>query len=286
MKKTCLVLEGGSMRGIFSAGVLDVFLENNIEIDAIIGVSAGALFGANYFSGQKGRALRYNKNYAKDKRFISIRNLLLTGNMVSKNFAFYKMTYELDPFDNDAFKNSGKDFYLVATNVKTGMPEYFKIDDVNKQLEYLRATSALPMASKMIKLENNKYLDGGLSDSIPVKKAIEMGYENIIVVLTQPLKYKKEMIGSKLLSFIKLRYCRYPKLIKTIKNRHIRYNDTIKYINNLEKQGRICVIRPNCKIKVKLAGPNPNELQAIYDMGTRVANKDIKKVKKYLKKAK
>ena len=235
MKKTCLVLEGGSMRGIFSAGVLDVFLENNIEIDAIIGVSAGALFGAN--SGQKGRALRYNKNYSKDKRFISIRNLLLTGNMVSKNFAFYKMTYELDPFDNDAFKNSGKDFYLVATNVKTGMPEYFKIDDVNKQLEYLRATSALPMASKMIKLENNKYLDGGLSDSIPVKKAIEMGYENIIVVLTQPLKYKKEMIGSKLLSFIKLRYCRYPKLIKTIKNRHIRYNDTIKYINNLEPLG-------------------------------------------------
>ena len=283
MKKTCLVLEGGSMRGIFSAGVLDVFLENNIEVDCIIGVSAGALFGANYFSGQKGRALRYNKNYTKDKRYISLRNLFLTGNMVSKNFAFYKMTYELDPFDNETFKKSGKDFYLVTTNVKTGKPEYFKIDDVNKQLEYLRATSALPIASKMIKLNNEKYLDGGLSDSIPVKKAIEMGYENIIVVLTQPLKYKKEKINNKMLNAIKLKYFRFPKLIKVIKNRHINYNNTIKYISVLEKEKRICVIRPNKQIKVKLAGPSPNELQEIYDMGIRIANKEIKKVKKYIK---
>lgn len=191
MKKVGMVLEGGSMRGMFTAGVLDVMMENNINVDGIVGVSAGALIGVNYFSNQKGRVLRYNKKYCKDKRYISLTSLLTTGNLVNKEFTYYKVTKELDPFDNETFMNSKKDFYLAATNVETGKPEYFKIENVYEQLEEFRATSAIPLASEMIEINGKKYFDGGISDSIPIEKCIELGYSKIIVILTQPKKIYK-----------------------------------------------------------------------------------------------
>ena len=206
MTKIGLVLEGGAMRGMYSAGVLDVFMENNIQVDGIIGTSAGALFGVNYFSNQKGRVIRYNKRFCKDIRYISKISLLFTGNIVNKRFAFYKISKKLDKFDNDTFIKTGKDFYATVTNIETGKAEYIKITDPIKQLEYLRASSAMPIVSKIVNLDGKKYLDGGAADSIPLDKMISLGYDKIIVVLTQPLSYRKKALSDSNIKMIKIKF--------------------------------------------------------------------------------
>ena len=156
--KVGLVLEGGALRGLYTAGVLDVMMDNDINIDAIIGTSAGALFGVNYFSNQRGRGLRYSLKYANDIRYISKISLLLTGNIVNKRFAYYKMSEKLDKFDNETFKKNNKDFYATITNIETGLPEYIKITDPIKQMEVLRATSAMPLVTRVVKIDGKKYL--------------------------------------------------------------------------------------------------------------------------------
>ena len=163
--KVGLVLEGGGMRGLYTAGVLDAFLDAGIKVDGLISVSAGALFGVNFLSGQKGRALRYNKRFIGNKNYISFLSWLKTGNMVNKEMAYYKIPMELDVFDQEAFAQSGVPFYVTVTNLETGQAEYPKIDHVFDQMEYLRASSALPLISKIVEIDGNKYLDGGLTDS-------------------------------------------------------------------------------------------------------------------------
>lgn len=283
MNKVGMVLEGGAMRGMYTVGVLDVMMDNNIEIDGIIGVSAGALFGPNYFSKQRSRALEYNKKYCGDKRFISIRSLILTGNVVNKNFAYYKVTKKLYPFDNDTFMKQNKDYYAVATDVETGKPEYFKIENVYEQLEELRASSAMPFASKMIKINGKKYLDGGISDSIPIDKMKNLGYEKIIVVLTQPLVYRKRPLSEKKTKAIKFKFRKYPEMVKTMINRHNDYNNVIERIIDIEKKHEIFVIRPSQKINIDIIEKNPDKLQEVYDLGVKDCKKIIKALKKYVK---
>ena len=182
-----LVLEGGGMRGLYTAGVLDAFLDAGIEVDGIVSVSAGALFGVNFVSGQRGRALRYNKKYISHPNYMGLRSWLRTGNMVNKDFTYYEIPMKLDVFDQEAFAKANIPFYAVATNVETGQPEYFQIDHVFEQMEILRASSALPLVSKIVEWEGKKYLDGGLSDSIPVEFARSLGFDKLIVILTRPL---------------------------------------------------------------------------------------------------
>ena len=282
MEKVALVLEGGGMRGLFTAGVLDVLMENNIDVDYIIGVSAGALFGANYFSKQKGRALRYNQKYLGDNRYISKRSLFLTGNLVNKDFTYYKITKELDPFDNEEFIKTNKDYYVTVTNVETGKPEYLKITNVFNQLEEFRATSAMPFASKIIRINNKKYLDGGISDSIPIEKCKSLGYKKIIVVLTQPLNYQKEPISKKQLTMINLKYHKYKNLIETMKNRYLKYNETIKNILDMENKKEIFVIRPTKKINIPITTNNQEKIGEAYDMGVNNCKKALSKLKEYL----
>lgn len=282
MTKVGLVLEGGAMRGLFTAGVLDVLMEENILVDGIIGVSAGALFGLNYFSDQKGRALRYNKKYSKDLRFISIPSLLLTGNLINKRFAYYKVTKKLDPFDNETYLKSNKDFYAVVTNVKTGKPEYIKITDVYQDLEVIRATSAMPLASRMIKINNELYLDGGISDSIPLNKMQEMNYDKIVVVLTQPIDYRKEKLSPKKERMIKRKFKKYPLLIDAMINRHKKYNATIEKIIDLEKRKEVFVIRPSKKLEINIFKRNQEKMQDIYDIGVNDTKQIINKLKRYL----
>src|SRR5699024_7695112 len=211
-----LVLEGGGMRGLYTAGVLDKLMDEKIQADGMVTVSAGALFGINYASGQRGRTLRYNKRYIQDKRYISVRNLLRTGNMVSKEFAFFALPFVLDVFDEKAFQRSGIDFYATITNVETGDPEYVKITNGYKQIETLRASGSMPFVSKFVEIDGKKYLDGGISDSIPVQKALSLGYDKIIVVLTRPLDYRKSKPNERV---IDLFYRRYPNLANRLKNR-------------------------------------------------------------------
>lgn len=282
--KVGLVLEGGAMRGLFTAGVLDVMLENNIEVDAIVGVSAGALFGPNYFSRQRGRVLRYMSKYIKDKRYISYRNLVFTGNIVSKNFAYYKVQEELDRFDNEEFKKNNKEFLAVATNVNTGKSEYLEIKDAFKDMEKLRASSSVPLVSKMVEVEGKYYLDGAISNSIPVDRFIDEGFDKIIVVLTRPIDYKKEPLSNKKIRMINFRYRKYPKLVESMKKRYKVYNDTLERIKQLEEKGKVFVIRPKENINIKIVERDASKLKEAYDLGVNETEKVLGDLKNYLKK--
>lgn len=277
--RVCLVLEGGGMRGLYTAGVLDSFLDNDIKVDTIIGVSAGVLFGVNYVSRQKGRALRYNKKYIKDKRYISISSYIKTGNMINKDFAYYKMSKDLDKFDNETFKKSNINFYATVTNVETGFPEYILFKDAFKEMELLRATSSLPFISKIVEYNGKKYLDGALSDSIPINKALSLGFDKIIVVLTRPAYYRKKKQN---MLFTKVYYKKYPNLVKAMEKKYKDYNDTLDFLNELEKSGKIFVIRPSKLVKIKRLEKDKEKLQEIYDLGFYDSNKNIESLKKYI----
>ena len=278
--KIGLVLEGGGMRGMFTAGVLDALMEQNIQIDKIIGVSAGALFGINYASNQKGRALRYNLKYLKDKRYMGFYSLFTTGNIVNKDFAFYDLPFNLDPFDQDEFEKSHLDFYLTATNIASGKAEYFKIKDVFKEMEYFRATSAMPFVSKFVEISGQKYLDGGIADSIPFEKAQELGCDKIIVVLTQPIDYRKTRSSSFL---FKLFYRKYPYLVKTLENRYRIYNEQVEKIIRLEKQNKIFVIRPNVSLNIGRLERDEVKIKTVYELGEQILKAQIQDLHKYLK---
>lgn len=280
--KVGLVLEGGAMRGMYTAGVLDVMMDNNIGIDGIVGVSAGALFGVNYFSKQRGRVIRYSKRFSRDLRYMSILSLLFTGNVVNRKFAYYKVPTKLDIFDEEEFIRNNKCYYVVVTNVKTGKAEYKKLDNCLGSLEILRATSALPMASKLIEIDNKLYLDGGISDAVPIMKCKNLGFDKIIIVLTQPIDYRKKPLDYKTINKISKRFKNYPKLVKTMKNRYKNYNDTIDKIIEMEKSGEVFVIRPSKQINIKIIERNKEKLQEVYDLGISDANILINDLKKYL----
>lgn len=280
--KVGLVLEGGAMRGMFTAGVLDVFLDEQIHIDGIVSVSAGALFGVNFPSKQKGRVLRYNKKYLNDKRYMGWHSLFTTGNIVNKDFAFYQLPFELDVFDQEAFARSGIDFYTVLTNVESGEAEYVKIHDAFEQMETLRATSAMPFVSKMVEIDGKKYLDGGIADSIPLRFCQQLGYDKIIVILTRPLDYRKTPTNSLIFNAF---YRRYPKLIERLTNRYADYNRAVEDIIRLNEQGEIFVIRPSITLPIRRIEKDIAKVQAMYDLGVADAKMAIPMLKQYLSEA-
>lgn len=277
--KVGLVLEGGAMRGMFTAGVLDVFLDEQIHIDGIVSVSAGALFGVNFPSKQKGRVLRYNKKYLNDKRYMGWHSLFTTGNIVNKDFAFYQLPFELDVFDQEAFARSGIDFYTVLTNVESGEAEYVKIHDAFEQMETLRATSAMPFVSKMVEIDGKKYLDGGIADSIPLRFCQQLGYDKIIVVLTRPLDYRKTPTNSLIFNAF---YRRYPKLVERLTNRYVDYNRAVEDVIRLNEQGEIFVIRPSVTLPIRRIEKDIAKVQAMYDLGVADAKMAIPMLKQYL----
>ncbi len=276
--KTALILEGGAMRGLYSAGILDAFMENNINIDVIYGVSAGALFGLNYKSHQIGRALRYNLKYANEKNYMGFYSLITTGNIMNEEFCFKKLVYELDKLDFETYKNNPVDFYAVVTNLQTGKPEYIKIDDAQKDMEYFRASGSMPFVSKPVKINDKLYLDGAISDAVPFKKALETNYEKIIVILTRPLGYRKKK------SYLPYRlfYGKFPKLVETAKNSYKKYNETMDLIEKYESENKIIVLRPSKLIKVKRIEKDKTKLQSIYDLGVSDCMRKIEQIKTFL----
>ena len=280
--KVGLVLEGGGMRALFTAGVLDALLDvKELNIDGIVGVSAGALFGANYISGQKERAIRYNKKYARDKRYMGLHSWITTGNAVNKDFAFYELPFKLDVFDQEKFKESKIEFHVVMTNVENGQAEYVLIEDVFEQMEYLRATSALPFASKIIEINGKKYLDGGISDSIPIDYCQSLGYDKIILVLTRPENTHKE---DKLNFLYKLVYRKYPNLVERLINMGKDYEVVLKKIKDLENENKIFVIRPPEVLKIGRLEKNEEKIQNVYDIGLNTGKKEIDNLLEYLNK--
>lgn len=266
MEKSILVLEGGGLRGLFTAGVLDILMEQNIKVDAIIGVSAGALFGINYLSKQPGRVIRYNKKYGNDKRYMGFHSLLTTGNIMNKEFCFNKLVKELDPFDFETYKKSKTKLYAVVTNVDTAKAEYIPITDLNDsvQMEYLRASGSMPLVSKIVNVDGHKYLDGAVADSIPVLKAIDMKYDKIIVVKTRVDNYS---MPHKKRPYAKFWYRKYPKFLKAFINRDVMYNETLKTIDKLNKDKKIFVIKPSREIKISRVEKDPNIMDLQYNLG-------------------
>lgn len=264
--KIGLVLEGGAMRGMYTAGVLDIFLDKGFWVDGIISVSAGALFGVNYPSRQKGRAIRYNKKFISDKRYISFKSLVSTGNIVNKDFAFYEVPFKYDVFDNKTFKESDIDFYVAVTNLQTAQAEYVKLIDPLAQMEVLRATSAMPYVSRPVEIDGIPYLDGAIADSIPVEQMKTLGYDKIIVILTRTLDYRK----SKPMTWIaKWFYRHYPHFADAVNQRYAMYNRQFENVIKLAEKGDIFVIRPSVDLKIKRIEKDPNKLQAMYELGMK-----------------
>ena len=277
--KIGLVLEGGAMRGMYTAGVLDTFLDKDFWVDGIISVSAGALFGVNYPSRQKERAIRYNKKFISDKRYISFKSLVRTGNIVNKDFAFYEVPFKYDVFDNKTFKESDIDFYVAVTNLQTAQAEYVKLIDPLGQMEVLRATSAMPYVSRPVEIDGIPYLDGAIVDSIPVEQMQMLGYDKIIVILTRTLDYRK----SKPMAWIaKWFYRRYPHFADAVNQRYAMYNQQVENVIKLAEKGDIFVIRPSVDLKIKRIEKDPNKLQAMYELGMKDMQLQWKNLLDYL----
>lgn len=284
MNNIGLVLEGGGMRGIYTSGVLDFLMEKDIYTPYVIGVSAGACNACSYVSKQKYRSRDVNLKYINDPRYIGIKNLILEKSIFSIKFLYDEVPNRLEPFDYEEFKKSNQTFMIVATNCKTGEPAYFEKNQCKDILKVIRASSSLPLVTPIVSLNGEPYLDGGISDSIPIKKAIEDGYTKNIVVLTRTKGYRKEAIKHK--RIIKFKYKKYPKLINKIFNRYKEYNETLDYIEDLEKKGQVIVIRPSEDLKVDRLEKNVHKLEALYNLGYNDAKQAYEDIKTMFKEQK
>ena len=279
--KQALVLEGGAMRGLFTAGVMDVLMENGIVFDGIVGVSAGAAFGCNYKSGQIGRVLRYNTTYCKDWRYCSFRSLLLTGDLYGADFCYHELPEQLDLFDDEAFQKNPADFYAVCSDCESGKPIYKKIISAQyNDLEWIRASASMPLVSRIVEINGQKLLDGGMTDSIPLRFMEQNGYERNVVVLTQPRAYRKKK--NSLLPLMKLALKQYPKLLEAMARRHIDYNVTLEYIRQQEEAGTVFVISPEVKLDIGRTEKDPEKLRAVYSIGRKAAEEKLAELKEFL----
>jgi len=281
MEKVGLVLEGGGMRGMFTAGVLDFFLEEGLEFPCIIGVSAGAIHACSFLSKQKYRNRDITLKYINDKRYCSFRSLFTSGDMFNVRFSYYEIPEKHFPFDKKTFNKSKTKLLITATNIVEGKPKHFHIKTFdNGEIEALRASASLPIISNIVKYKGKEYLDGGLSDGVPIKKIESEGYEKNIVILTRPEGYRKRK--SRLNLAMKGKYRKYPLLNKLFKERHIRYNETMEYLETQERAGKVFIIRPESKLKIKRIDKNCNRLEAAYNCGYNTAEKQYKKIRNFM----
>lgn len=277
-----LVLEGGGMRGLYTAGVLDLFIEKGIYFRDCYGVSAGATQCSSYLAKQKGRAMQIFVDYMSDKRYASVSNLVKSGNYFDKEFSLKTIPDELVVYDYDTFAQSESNFYAVATNCKTGKAAYLKVEDMRKDIDKVWASCSLPLLSKMVEIDGEEYLDGGVADSIPVVHAIKNGADKVVVVLTRDIEYRKS--PNKLMPLIKMRYRDYPKFVKAMKRRHAKYNKTLLKIEKLEKAGKIFVIRPKQAVEVGRLEKDAEKMKALYNIGYSDAEQCYDALIEYLNK--
>lgn len=266
MERTGFVLEGGGMRGIYTAGVLDELMDWGLAPDGILGVSAGAIHGASFVSGQQGRNIRYTKKYCRNWRFMSLRSMLLTGDLVGRVFSYEELPYRLDPFDFDVFFRSPVRFYALATDVETGEAVCLEgKPDAHALLEALRASSSMPLVSTIVEWEGRRYLDGGTANSIPLKRFEDMGYTRCLVVRTQPEGFVKRPDRS--LALMRVRYRHYPAFVRACERRHEVYNASLAYAGQAQAKGRALVLCPSRRIPIGRVEKNPEMLEAQYQLG-------------------
>lgn len=279
MKKG-LVLEGGAMRGLFTAGIIDVMMEAGVEPDGLIGVSAGAAFGCNYKSRQPGRAIRYNTRFAKDARYSGLKSLLTTGDYFNAQFGYHIVPYQYDLFDVAAFEQNPMEFMVVCTDVLTGQAVYHKMDRVDyDELEWLRASASMPLASKVVEVAGHKLLDGGVADSIPLAYFESIGYDRNVVILTQPEGYVKHR--TKLMPLMRIGLRRYPEMIQAMDRRYLMYNRELEFVRQAEREGRCLVIRPDEKLPIGHISHDPEVMKHVYQIGREMGDRYIERIKAF-----
>lgn len=282
MMKKGLILEGGAMRGLFTAGILDVMMKNGLRPDGIVGVSAGACFGCNFKSHQIGRAIRYNKRFARDSRYCSLSSLLKSGDIFNAEFAYHIVPTLYDPFDSETFEADPMEFHLVCTDVLTGKPVYKNCTKGGHYLfDWVRASASMPLVSNIVEIDGYKLLDGGMTDSIPLQYFENKGYNKNIVILTQPEGYVKKQ--SRAMPLISFALRKYPAVVEAMRTRYIMYNEQLKYVREAEKCGKILVIRPNKPIPIGHICHNPEQMQAAYDMGFEHGERHLEEMLKFWK---
>ncbi len=275
-----IVCEGGAKRGIYTAGVLDVLLENGLLPDGVIGVSAGAIHGCSYVSGQAGRSIRYNMRYGNDYRFMSFKSWLKTGNIVDTDFCYRELPEKLDVFDNEAFMKSGIKFYVTCSNLESGRPEYILCQDLFREIDYLRASASLPFFSRIVKTPKGNFLDGGITDSIPLQGFQNLGYDKNLVILTRPQGYRKKpsLIGKLLAPIV---YRKYPNFVKAIAERYKMYNQEQDYVASEEQKGKTLVLRPSRKINIGKMERNLNIVREMYELGRSDAVSRLDEIRRF-----
>jgi predicted patatin/cPLA2 family phospholipase len=268
------------MRGLWTAGVTDVMMEHDVWPDGLIGVSAGAAFGCNYKSRQSGRAIRYNMRFAKDARYSGMKSLLTSGDYFNAQFGYHVVPYKYDLFDTATFEQNTMEFVVVCTDVETGEAVYHTMSHVDyDELEWLRASASMPLASKVVEVGGRKLLDGGVSDSIPLAYFESIGYDRNVVILTQPLGYEKE--HNRLMPLMRVGLRKWPNMIKAMNERHIMYNKQLEYVIQAELEGRCLVIRPDEKIPIGHISHDAQQMHKVYELGRQVGERYINKIKEY-----
>ncbi len=269
------------MRGMFTCGVIDVFLENSITFDAAAGISAGAAFGCNFKSRQIGRPIRYNKQYCRDPRYCSLRSLWKTGDLYGADFCYRELPDVLDPFDRETFRTDPMAFYIGATNVDTGEIEYHLCTDGEKtDIQWMRASASMPMVSRIVEVDGKRLLDGGIVDPVPYRYMERLGYDRNVYILTQPKGYRKKQ--SPLLPLMKSALRRTPKVAEAMAVRHAVYNRQMNEIDEKERRGEILVIRPPEALHIRHTEHNPETLERVYQTGRKEADRLLPKVKTFI----
>jgi predicted patatin/cPLA2 family phospholipase len=275
-----LVLEGGAMRGQFTAGVLDSLMDSGVFPRMAIGVSAGALHGLNYVAGSRGRSCYLNLKYCRDWRYFSMRSFVLTGSAFNERYSFERIPNELEPFDFASFARSPLTLIAVTSDIVCGEAVYTTITDAHAQMDYLRASSAMPVVSRIVTIDGKQLLDGGICDPVPLEFSRMTGAAKHIVVLTQHAGYVKK--PSDLMSLIRAKYRRYPRFVECIASRHIVYNDTYRMVQKAHDDGEVFIIRPPEPVTVKSMEHDPHKLYALYLSGYAEAEKNLDAIKRYL----
>ena len=275
--KCGLVLEGGAMRGLWTAGITDVMMEHDVWPDGLIGVSAGAAFGCNYKSRQSGRAIRYNTRFANDPRYSGVRSLLRSGDYFNADFGYHVVPKKYDIFDDDAFSRNPMEFVVVCTDVETGKAVYQPLAEATPETyDWIRASASMPLVSRVVRLGGYKLLDGGVSDSIPLEYFEHHGYRHNVVILTQPLGYQKQ--HNRLMPLMRIALRKYPRMIEAMDRRHLMYNRQLEYVAQAEQEGRCLVIRPDESIPIGHISHDARQMRHVYELGRAVGERYIDRI--------
>lgn len=281
MENTALILEGGGMRGTFSAGVLDCLMAHGVKLDDVYGVSAGACLACSYLCGQIGRGLRVWTDYIGDKRYCSLESLIKTGDLFGADMNYNLVPFQYDPLDFEAYLCRNARFRAVVTNVDTGRAEYPLVKDLRTDVQLVRASASLPLISNIVTFNGKRYLDGGIADSIPIRQSLADGHARHVVILTQAEGYQKS--PNRAMPLIALKYRRYPKFVEAVRTRHERYNEALRLAEMEQQAGRAFILRPDTPPDVGRVERDPEKLRALHAAGYAVAEREFERLAAFLK---